>query len=102
MTKHLHNPHVGEILKQEFIDEIGMSQNDLARSINVPPNRIHLIIKGLRSITADTDVRLCKFFGLSEGYFLRLQAMHNIMEVKRKKHAEIDKIIPYVSKTPCP
>jgi antitoxin HigA-1 len=73
IKKTLKNPHAGEILKTKFLDELGMSQNALARAINVPPNRIHTIVRGLRAITAHTDLRLCKFFGLSEGYFLRLQ-----------------------------
>ena len=69
----LRNPHPGEILKEEFLNEIGISQNKLAEAIGVPGNRIHAIVNGTRDITADTDLRLCKFFGLSEGYFLRLQ-----------------------------
>jgi antitoxin HigA-1 len=94
----LHNPHVGEILKTEFIDEIGISQNQLAKAILVPANRIHQIIKGERSVTADTDLRLCKFFSLSEGYFLRLQLTYETMEAKRKlEKTVIKKIIPYHS-----
>lgn len=56
----LRNPHPGEILKEEF-NEIGMSQNQLGHAIGVPPNRIHAIVNGTRDITADTDLRLCKF-----------------------------------------
>lgn len=88
----LHNPHPGEILKEEFLTEIGMSQNQLARSIGVPPNRIHAIVNGTRDITADTDLRLCKFFRLSEGYFLRLQNAHDLMEARRKNGQIISKI----------
>jgi len=96
MTKKLlKNPHAGEILKTEFLDEIGMSQNALARAINVPSNRIHDIVKGQRSITADTDLRLCKFFELSEGYFLRLQLAYEILEAKRKLVNAIEKIKPH-------
>lgn len=96
MTKKLlKNPHAGEILKSEFLDEIGISQNSLARAINVPTNRIHGIIKGQRSITADTDLRLCRFFGLSEGYFLRLQITHDLLEAKRELVGTIEKIKPY-------
>lgn len=91
----LRNPHPGEILRYEFLDEIGMSQNQLADHINVPRNRIHAIVKGLRSITADTDLRLCKFFRLSEGYFLRLQNSYDTMEAKRSIAKQVDKIIPY-------
>lgn len=82
MPKKLHNPTAGEILKLEFLNELEMSQNSLARAINVPPNRIHDIVRGKRNITADTDLRLCKFFSLSDGYFLRLQMLYNLMEAK--------------------
>lgn len=98
MTKKLiHNPHVGEILKYEFLDELQMSQNALAKAIDVPANRIHAIIKGERSITADTDLRLCKFFGLSEGYFLRLQLSYEILDAKRELFKKIAKIKPYAT-----
>ena len=94
--KILYNPHVGEILKNEFIDEIGMSQNALARAIKVPTNRIHAIVRGCRSITADTDLRLCKFFRLSDGYFLRLQIAYDIIKAKEKLVNKIANIKPYV------
>jgi len=92
---HLHNPHPGEILKEEFLSEIGMSQNQLGYELGVPPNRIHAIVNGTRDVTADTDLRLCKFFGLSDGYFLRLQNAYDTMEAKREIAAQVDKIIPW-------
>jgi len=91
----LHNPHPGEILKHQFLDEIGLSQNQLAHAIGVPGNRIHAIVNGTRDITADTDLRLCKFFQLSEGYFQRLQVAYNTLEAKRALATEISKIKPY-------
>jgi len=91
----LPNPHPGEILKEEFLNEIGMSQNRLAHAIAVPPNRIHAIVNGTRNITADTDLRLCKFFGLSEGYFLRLQNAFDTLEAKRLIMGQVAKIKPY-------
>src|SRR3954466_6542348 len=91
----LRNPHPGEILKEEFLNEIGVSQNQLAQAIGVPGNRIHAIVNGTRDITADTDLRLCKFFGLSEGYFLRLQNAYDTLEAKRRITAEVAKIKPY-------
>lgn len=91
----LHNPHPGEVLKLEFLDEIGMSQNQLAHAIGVPTNRIHAIVNGARSVTADTDLRLCRFFGLSEGYFLRLQNAFDTLEAKRRTAKDIAKIKPY-------
>lgn len=90
----LRNPHPGEILKLEFLGEIGISQNQLARAIGVPSNRIHAIVSGTRNITADTDLRLSKFFGVSEGYFLRLQNAYDTMEAKRLIRAEVAKIKP--------
>ena len=51
-------PHIGEVLQEEFLEPLGLSQNALANAINVPPNRINAIIRGLRSVTADTDLRL--------------------------------------------
>jgi addiction module HigA family antidote len=89
------NPHPGEILKEEFLKEIDMSQNKLAQAIGVPGNRIHAIVNGTRDVTADTDLRLCKFFGLSEGYFLRLQNAYDTLEAKRRLSAEIARIKPY-------
>src|SRR3974390_261734 len=91
----LHNPHPGEILKAEFLDEVGMSQNQLAQAIGVPANRVHAIVAGTRGVTADTDLRLCKFFGLSEGYFLRLQNAFDTLEAKRQVAKEIAKIKPF-------
>jgi len=95
MTELLKNPHPGDILKYEFLDEIGMSQNALADALAVPRNRIHAIVKGTRDITADTDLRLCKFFRLSEGYFLRLQNAFDTLEAKRKISPIISKIKPF-------
>ena len=91
----LRNPHPGEILKEEFLNETGMSQNQVAHAIGVPPNRVHAIVQGTRDITADTDLRLCKFFGLSDGYFLRLQNAYDTLEAKRRINKQVAKIKPY-------
>lgn len=85
MIKELHNPHPGEILKTEFLEPLGLSQNRLASLISVPANRIHHIVNGERGITAETDLKLCELFGLSYGYFLHLQDLYEIMEAKRRK-----------------
>jgi addiction module HigA family antidote len=95
MKQQLHNPHPGEILKEEFLAEIGMSQNQLAHAIGVPGNRIHAIVNGTRDISADTDLRLCKFLGLSEGYFLRLQNTYDTLDAKRRIAEQLAKIKPY-------
>jgi len=91
----LHNPHAGEILKEEFLKPLNISQNSLAKAIDVPSNRIHAIVKGTRRITANTDLRLCKFFDLSNGYFLRLQIDYEIMEMNKQIKAELHRIKTY-------
>jgi addiction module HigA family antidote len=76
---------------------LNLSQNALAKAIDVPANRIHAIVRGERSITADTDLRLCKFFGLSEGYFLRLQLSYELLDAKKELIKKIAKIKPYAA-----
>ena len=67
----------GELLLEEFLRPMGLSQYRLAKEIGVPAQRIGQIVAGARSITADTDLRLCRFFRLSNGYWLRAQAAHD-------------------------
>lgn len=88
-------PHIGEVLQEEFLEPLGLSQNALANAINVPPNRINAIIRGLRSITADTDLRLTKYFGLSKGYFLRLQNNFELLTSERNIENDLSKIVPF-------
>jgi addiction module HigA family antidote len=76
-----------------------LTRDSILDTYLVPHNRIHAIVNGTRGITADTDLRLCKFFGLSEGYFLRLQNMHETMEAKRTIADQIEHIRPYSSQT---
>jgi len=90
----LSNPTPGEILFEEFLVPMGLSQNALARALNVPPRRINEIVLGRRAITADTDLRLARFFGLSEGFFLGLQADHDLMERRRAIGRELEAITP--------
>lgn len=95
MSNKLKNPHPGEILKEEFLAELDLSQNELAKAIDVPANRISDIIRARRGITADTDLRLCKYFDLEEGYWLRLQNSYDLMEVHRNSDKSINKIKSY-------
>lgn len=90
----LHNPSPGDILLEEFLKPIDMSQSALARAIGVPPRRINEIVLGKRAVTADTDLRLTRYWGLSAGYFLGLQMDHDLMEQRRKIGAELEKITP--------
>ena len=85
----------GEILLEEFLKPMGVTQYRLAKEINVPAQRISEIVAGRRGITADTDLRLCRFFGLSKGYWLRAQAAHDTEVVERTLKAELQKIKPW-------
>jgi addiction module HigA family antidote len=71
-----------------------MSQTALAKAIGVPPRRINEIVLGKRAVTADTDLRLTRYWGMSEGFFLRLQNSYDLMEQRRKMGAELEKITP--------
>lgn len=81
--KKLRNIHPGEVLLEEFLNALGISQNALARAIDVPPRRINEIVLGKRAITVDTALRLATFFGTSEGFWLGLQADYDIEETRR-------------------
>jgi antitoxin HigA-1 len=80
----LPNIHPGEVLLQEFLIPLGISQNALARSIGVPPRRINEIVLGKRAITADTAVRLAHYFGTSEQFRMALQASFDLEEARKK------------------
>ncbi len=79
----LPNPHPGEILKYEFLEELDISENALASAIDISYPNIQEIVQAKSTITADIDLRLCRYFGLSEGYFLRLQNAYELMEANR-------------------
>jgi addiction module HigA family antidote len=81
------------------MEPFNLSQNALAKAIGVAPSRITDIVNGRRSITADTDLRLTRLFGLSEGYFLRLQDHIETTQVKQKINNELLKIVPLTQKT---
>ncbi len=87
-------PTVGEILMEEFLKPLDLSQNALARAIGVPPRRINEIVLGKRAVTADTDLRLTRYFGLSEGFFLRLQIDYDLRLQRRALGAALDAIKP--------
>ena len=78
MKKKLHPVHPGEVLWEEFLKPMGLSQNRLALNIGVPPRRINEIVLGKRGITADTALRLAKFFGTSAEFWLGLQAQYDL------------------------
>ncbi len=84
----------GEMLAEEFLKPFGMSNYRLAKEIGVPAQRIGEIIAGRRSITADTDLRLCRFFGLSDGWWLRLQAEYDTRLARKTLVKALAKIRP--------
>lgn len=96
MSEYVELTTVGEMLKEECIEPSGLTQNSLANAIFVPPNRKHQIIKGQRRVTADTDLRLTTYFGLSQGYFLRYQEDYEL-RIARRKIYHIIKSEPYGS-----
>lgn len=79
--------HPGEILLEEFLKPMGISQYRLAKDISVPPRRINEIVHGKRGVSANTALRLERYFGLSEGFWLRLQARYDL-EVEKDRFAE--------------
>lgn len=83
MAELLPNPHPGKILLEEFLQPMALSQTALARAIGVPPRRINEVVLGKRAITADTDLRLARYFNMSEGFFIGLQTDYELMERKR-------------------
>ncbi len=95
MAKEIRNPHPGIILQEEFMDEIGMSMTKLAKAIAEPTNRITSIVIGIRRITADTYLGISKYFGLSRGYWLRLQNRFNLIEAKRNDKVSVSHIQPH-------
>ncbi|MCO4321712.1 HigA family addiction module antitoxin [Aliidiomarina quisquiliarum] len=87
----------GELLKEEFLDPMGITQYRLAKEIGVPAQRIGQIVVGKRAITADTDLRLCRFFDLSNGYWLRAQAAYDTEVAADALADQLRKIKPWNS-----
>ena len=89
MAEKMLNPiHPGEILLEEFLNPLGLSQYRVAKEINVPARRINEIVHGKRSISADTALRLSRFFGTSERFWLNLQLRYDL-EVEKEKLADV-------------
>ena len=93
-TNLLPNPHPGEVLLEDFLSPMGLSQTALARAIGVPPRRINEIVLGKRAITADTDLRLARYFRMSEGFFLGLQTDYELMQRRRQIGDKLKAIRP--------
>lgn len=90
----------GEILREDFMEPMHISMNQLSRDISVPPNRISEIVNGRRGITADTALRLERYFGVEAQFWLNLQSEYDLRVMKRKIGPDIEQRILPVKKTP--
>ena len=97
MPEKLPNVHPGEVLLEEFLKPMGLSQNRLARDLRVPPRRINEIVLGKRSISPDTALRLARYFGTSERFWLGLQMDHDLEEVRAALGEVIEREVPPAS-----
>jgi addiction module HigA family antidote len=88
----------GELLNEEFLVPLGITKYRLAKDIGVPAQRIGEIVAGRRSITADTDLRLCRYLGLTDGYWLRAQAAYDTEVAKRALADDLAKITPLTTR----
>jgi addiction module HigA family antidote len=88
-------PHPGEILLHEFLEPMGITQYRLAKEIGVPQRRISEIVAGKRAVTADTGLRLARFFGMTDGFWMGLQLDYDAAAVKDQIQTQIDKIRPW-------
>ena len=95
MSDFIETPTIGEILREEFLIPLGISAYKLAREINVPTSRIQDILHNRRKITVDTSLRLAKFFGLSDGYFMSLQDDIDIRNAKTELVPQLEDIKTY-------
>ena len=86
--------HPGEVLQQEYLEPLGLTQHRVAIAINVPPRRINEIVHGKRGITADTALRLARFFGTTERFWLNLQGRYDLETEKDRLSADLDLIEP--------
>src|SRR5215472_10858077 len=90
-TPHRVTTHPGEVLSEEFLKPLGMSVNALAIALRVPATRIGAVVKGERSVTADTALRLARFFGTSPEFWVNLQAMHDLTKAKLESGPAIER-----------
>ena len=89
--------HPGEMLKEDFLDPLGVSQYRLAQAIGVPPRRINEIVHGTRRISADTALRLSRYFGMSDGFWLNLQSHYDLEVEKDRLRSKLANIEPLAS-----
>ena len=91
MNPVLDNVHPGEVLLEEFLTPMGISQNGLARDLGISPRRINEIVHGQRAVTADTALRLARYFGTSEGFWMGLQADYDLEEARKRLGEQVER-----------
>ncbi len=98
MAEKLPNIHPGEVLLHEFLIPMDISQNRLGREIGVPPRRINEIVLGKRAVSTDTALRLARYFGVSESFWMGLQADYDLEETRRRLGERLEKEVrPYAA-----
>ena len=90
----LHNSHAGELLFSEFMEPLALTIDALAGILQVEPIRIQKVIDGSTAVDAELDLRLARYFRMSEGFFLRLQDSYELLEAKRALNGSLDRIVP--------
>jgi antitoxin HigA-1 len=90
----LHNSHAGELLVLEFMEPLGLTTDALAGLIGVDASRLGDVITGIRPMDAELDLRLARYFRMSEGFFIGLQTDYELLEAKRTLNGELDRILP--------
>lgn len=90
----LHNAHAGEILASEFMEPLGLDPAQLAEAIGAHAEQIEAVVAGTKPVDAELDLRLARYFRMSEGFFLGLQADYELLEAKRALNGDLDRIIP--------
>jgi antitoxin HigA-1 len=90
----LHNSHAGELLVSEFMEPLGLTADVLASALAITPARLRDVIEGAKPVDAELDLRLGRYFRMSEGFFLGLQADHDLLEAKRHLNGDLEHILP--------
>ena len=90
----LHNSHAGELLVSEFMEPLGLRTEELAEALRVDVERLRTVIDGTSVMDADLDLRLSRYFRMSEGFFLGLQDDYELLEAKRALNGDLDRIVP--------
>lgn len=90
----LHNAHAGEMLRLEFMEPLDMTTVELATAIGLPVDRVQAVIDGNHPMDGELDLRLARYFRMSEGFFLGLQIDYELLEAKRALNGELDRIVP--------